>query len=227
MKDGKSEPPSVPLTMRAAASEAEMIAGARACFERLSTRRSVRSFSPDPVPREAIEWAIRAAGSAPSGANKQPWTFVAVSDPATKSAIRQAAEEEERAFYGGRAGEEWLADLAPFGTDAEKPFLEIAPWLIVCFQQNYAVDPETGERRKHYYVPESASLACANLLAALHEAGLATLTHTPSPMGFLRHTLRRPAHERAIMIIVTGKPAADARAPDIRRKSLEEIAVFV
>jgi hypothetical protein len=151
---------------------------------------------------------------------------VAVGQGELKRRIREAAEEEERAFYGGRAGEEWLADLAPFGTTWEKPFLETAPWLIVAFQQNYSLDPQTGAKRKHYYVPESASLACALLIATLHEAGLATLTHTPSPMGFLRDILKRPPSEKAIMLIVAGKAAQDAQVPDIQRKPLEEIAVF-
>lgn len=203
-----------------------LIERARVVFERLQRRRTVRDFSADPVPRAVIEYAIRAAGAAPSGANQQPWTFVAVANPELKRQIREAAEIEEKAFYGGRAGEEWLAALAPLGTDWRKPFLEIAPWLIVAFQQTYGIDPQTGEKRKHYYAPESASLACAFLIAALHEAGLATLTHTPSPMGFLRDVLKRPINERAIMVIVAGKPAPEARVPAIQRKSLEEISVF-
>lgn len=216
----------IPLDPPPARDSAEIVLGAKAAYERLRRRRTVRDFAPDPVPREAIEWAIRAAGCAPSGANKQPWTFVAVGDLELKRKIREAAEDEEKAFYGGRAGEEWLADLAQFGTSWEKPFLETAPWLIVCFQQNYGLDPETGERRKHYYVPESASLACGFLISTLHEAGLATLTHTPSPMGFLRELLRRPVQERAIMIVVAGRPAPGAMVPDIQRKPLEDIAVF-
>jgi len=199
---------------------------AQAAYERLRVRRTVRDFSPEPVPRSVIEYAIRAAGTAPSGANQQPWTFVAVSRPDLKRRIREAAEIEEKAFYGGRAGAQWLAALEPLGTDWEKPFLEIAPWLIVAFQQTYGLDPHTGEKRKHYYAPESASLACAFLIAALHEAGLATLTHTPSPMGFLREVLDRPVNERAIMVTVAGKPALDARVPDIQRKPLEAISIF-
>ncbi|RMD86542.1 MAG: nitroreductase family protein, partial [Alphaproteobacteria bacterium] len=191
----------------------EMIARARRFAEAMSRRRTVRDFSPEPVPREVIEAALRTAGSAPSGANKQPWHFAVVGDPELKRRIRAAAEEEERAFYAGRAGTRWLADLAPLGTSADKPFLEIAPWLIVCFQESYGRDPETGERTKNYYVQESVGIACGFLLAALHEAGLATLTHTPSPMGFLRALLGRPKNERPVMIVVTGRPAADACVP--------------
>lgn len=217
----------VPLNFPPLVGDEELVARAKAVYLRLKSRRTVRDFSADPVPREVIEYAIRSAGTAPSGANQQPWTFVAVARPDLKRKIREAAEIEEKAFYGGRAGEEWLAALAPLGTDASKPFLETAPWLIVAFQQTYGLDPDTGEKRKHYYAPESASLACAFLLAALHEAGLATLTHTPSPMGFLREVLNRPANERAIMVIVAGKPAPDARVPDIQRKPLEAISVFL
>lgn len=216
----------IPLIAPPARTDSEMESRARSFFEAMNSRRTVRHFRDEPVPRSVIEWAIRCAGTAPSGANKQPWTFVAIADPAMKRKIRIAAEEEERAFYTERATPEWLEDLAPLGTDADKPFLETAPWLIAAFQQAWKIDPHTGAKRKNYYVPESASLACGFLLAALHHAGLVTLTHTPSPMGFLRDTLKRPNHERALMLIVAGRPALDARVPDIQRKPLEDIAVF-
>lgn len=216
----------IPLIAPPRYEDAEMEARARAFFEAMTSRRTVRDFSPEPVGRAVIEWAIRCAGTAPSGANKQPWTFVAISDPAVKQRVRAAAEEEERAFYQERATPEWLEDLAPLGTNADKPFLETAPWLIAAFQQSWEIDSANGTKRKNYYVPESACLACGLLLAALHHAGLVTLTHTPSPMGFLRETLGRPANERALMLIVAGRPAPGARVPDIQRKPLEDIAVF-
>lgn len=219
-------PPMIPLPPRPILSDAEMLERAQQFYARVCTRRTVREFSAEPVARAVIEQALRAAGTAPSGANKQPWTFVAVADPEVKRRIREAAEEEEKLFYGGRAGEQWLADLEPFATTWRKPFLEIAPWLIVAFQQNYSLDPQTGQKHKNYYVPESASLACGLLITALHEAGLATLTHTPSPMGFLREVLDRPISEKAIMVIVTGRPAPDAHVPDIQRKPLDQFTVF-
>lgn len=218
--------PTIPLIAPPQRSDAELESHARGFFEAMTTRRTVRDFSPEPVPRAVIEWAIRCAGTAPSGANKQPWTFVAISDMDVKRRLRAAAEEEERAFYQDRATPEWLEDLAPLGTNADKPFLETAPWLIAAFQQSWEIDAATGAKRKNYYVPESASLACGLLLAALHHAGLVTLTHTPSPMGFLRETLNRPSNERALMLIVAGRPAPDARVPDIQRKSLGAISVF-
>ena len=178
------------------------------------------------MPRAVIEAAIATAAGAPSGANMQPWHFVAVGDPALKRRIREAAEAEERAFYGGRAPDDWLAALAPLGTDADKPFLETAPWLIVVFQLNSGVG-SGGERVKHYYVQESVGIACGFLLAALHQAGLATLTHTPSPMGFLRELLGRPANERAAMIVVAGRPAPDARVPDIAKKPFDAVATVL
>ena len=207
--------------------DAGMIARARRFRTLMERRRTVRDFAPDPVPREVIEEAVRTAASAPSGANKQPWHFVVVGDPERKRQIRAAAEEEERAFYAGRAGERWLADLAPLGTDAEKPFLETAPWLIVCFQENSGRDPETGARTKNYYVQESMGIACGFLLAALHQAGLATLTHTPSPMGFLRTLLGRPPNERAVMIVVAGRPAPDARVPVLDKKPFATVASWL
>jgi iodotyrosine deiodinase len=175
----------------------------------MQTRRTVRDFSDRPVPRALIEDAVMTAASAPSGANQQPWTFVCIGDAGVKAKIRVAAEEEERTFYEGRAGEEWLQALAPLGTDWQKPFLETAPWLIACFGQRYGVAPD-GQRTKHYYVPESVGIAMGFLIAALHSAGLATLTHTPSPMGFLNEICGRPAHEKAYVLLVAGYPAEGA-----------------
>lgn len=200
-----------------------MTARAEAFYETMKTRRTVRMFDDTAVPRAVIENSIRTAGRAPSGANRQPWHFVAISDPLMKKRIREAAEEEERAFYGGRAGDQWLKDLEPFGTDAEKPFLETAPWLIAVFRQSYGVD-EKGEKQTHYYVHESAGLAAGFLLAALHHAGLATLTHTPSPMGFLTDICGRPAHEKPTMLVVAGYPAKETVVPVIDKKPLEEIS---
>jgi len=191
-------------------------------------RRSVRDFSPRPVPRDIIEQAVRAAGTAPSGANMQPWHFVAVMDPELKRRIREGAEEEERAFYHGRAPREWLDALAPLGTDEHKPFLEIAPCVIVVFALSYGVLPD-GRKVKNYYVQESVGIAVGLLIAALHHAGLATLTHTPSPMAFLNEILGRPANERPYLILVTGYPADGARVPVAggRKKTFPEIATFM
>lgn len=194
---------------------------ARAFAESAARRRSVRSFSSRPVPREVIEDLVRAAGTAPSGANLQPWRFVAVSDPALKRRIREAAEEEEGRFYGGRAPDAWLEDLSPLGTGPDKPFLETAPWLIAVFALLHAGPEEGGG--KHYYVSESVGIACGVLLAAVHSAGLCALTHTPSPMRFLGEVLGRPRRERPYLLIPVGYPAEDARVPDIRRKPLDEI----
>jgi len=194
---------------------------ARRFFEVMRTRRTVRDFSDRPVSRETIEWICRAAGSAPSGANKQPWRFVAIDDPALKREIRLGAEAEEREFYARKANAEWLADLRIFGTDEHKPFLEIAPWLIVVFKLN-----RTDDDRQVYYVNESVGIAVGLLLAAAHHAGLATLTHTPSPMAFLGKILNRPANEKPYLLIPVGYPAADCTVPDIQRKPLEEILVF-
>ncbi|RDC59847.1 Iodotyrosine deiodinase [Alteripontixanthobacter maritimus] len=213
--------------------DAERITRARAAFERLQTRRSCRNFADTAVPREVIESAIRAAGTAPNGANHQPWHFAAISSPQTKRAIREAAEAEERKFYGAdgdtpRAGEEWLDALAPIGTDASKPFLEIAPWLIVCFAQRKGGIAEDGETQ-NYYVNESVGMACGLLVATLHEAGLATLTHTPSPMGFLREICGRPATEKPLMIVVAGHAAKGATVPNhaIRKKPLNVISSWL
>lgn len=191
----------------------------------MGRRRSVRHFSTRPVPRPVLEECLRAAGTAPSGANHQPWHFVVVEDPAVKRRIREAAEREEHAFYTRRAPPEWLEALEPLGTDERKPFLEEAPALIAIFAERHGLDPD-GHSLQHYYVTESVGIATGILITALHHAGLATLTHTPSPMKFLNDILERPAHERPFLLLVVGYPAADARVPDIRRKSLEEIVSF-
>jgi iodotyrosine deiodinase len=191
-------------------------------YEGIKTRRSVRDFAATPVPKDVIENAIRAAGTAPNGANLQPWHFVAVSNPDIKRRIREAAESEEREFYESRAPQEWLEALAPLGTDANKPFLEVAPYLIVIFGQVYGVKPD-GSKFKHY----SVGIATGFLIAALHSAGLATLTHTPSPMAFLSEILERPANERAFLILVVGYPAANATVPIIEKRSLEQLATFL
>jgi nitroreductase len=186
----------------------------------------VRDYAPTPVPREVIEACLAAAGSAPSGANQQPWHFVAVSRPETKRRIREAAESEEREFYRRRAPEEWLQALAPLGTDDQKPFLEIAPWLVAVFYER--TGPETeGHKAKRYYPHESTGIACGMLITALHHAGLATLTHTPSPMAFLNEILGRPRHEVPYLLLVVGHPAPDCRVPDIERKPLRDIASFM
>jgi nitroreductase len=213
---------SIPLefTRRPAA---EMEARARAFLADVRRRRSVRHFAPDPVPRQALLDCIEAAGQAPSGANKQPWTFVLVTDPEVKRRIRAAAEKEERAHYGGRASERWLSDLEPLGTDENKPFLETAPALIVVFAQRHGATPE----EQHYYVGESVGIATGFLIAALHHAGFATLTHTPSPMKFLSEILGRPSNERAYLLIPVGLPAPGCRVPDIARKRLCEYLVEV
>jgi iodotyrosine deiodinase len=203
----------------------EMLERARAFREELSRRRTVRDYSDRALPRALIEDCLRAAGSAPSGANQQPWHFVAVSDREVKREIRIAAEAEEREFYQRRAPDEWLQALAPLGTGPEKPFLEAAPWLIAIFAQRWGHDP-AGRRIKHYYPGESVGIATGLLIAALHHAGLATLTHTPSPMKFLNRILGRPPQERPYLLLVTGYPAPDASVPDIRRKPLAEIASF-
>ncbi len=195
---------------------------ARRYYETLCSRRTVRSFSDRPVPRETIEWIVRSAGSAPSGANLQPWRFVAISDSTLKRTIREAAEAEEQAFYRDRATPEWLRDLAPLGTDCEKPYLEIAPWLVVVFRLTRRDDGGNV-----YYARESVGIALGFLLAAAHQAGLATLVHTPSPMGFLREVLGRPEHEQALALVPIGYPSEDCQVPAeaMRKKSLEEILV--
>jgi nitroreductase len=221
-----SDHPSVALPPLPAYSEAERVDRARDFADVLSRRRTVREFAPTPVSREVIEHCLRAAGSAPSGANQQPWRFVAVQDAAIRHRIREAAEAEEREFYARRAPEEWLQALAPLGTDADKPFLEIAPWLIAIFYERFGLDA-AGEKVKRYYPHESVGIATGMLIAALHHAGLATLTHTPSPMGFLNDILGRPKNEMAYLLLVVGHPAPDCRVPDIRRLALDDYARFL
>ena len=207
-------------------SNAAMTRRAEDFLAHMRRRRTVRDFSDRAVPRALIETAVMTAATAPSGANQQPWTFACVASSTIKERLRVAAEEEEKAFYDGRAGKAWLEALGPLGTDWEKPFLTVAPWLIVAFAQRHGVGPD-GRHTKHYYVPESVGIACGFLIAALHGAGLATLTHTPAPMGFLNEICGRPAHEKAMMIVVTGYPAAACQVPKITKKSLAEIAVFL
>ncbi len=200
----------------------EMEQRAREFYERMRRRRTVRQFSSEPVPPAVIEFCLQTAGTAPSGANLQPWHFVVVSDPSIKREIRTAAEREEREFYERRASPEWLAALEKLGTDWRKPFLETAPYLIAIFYQAYGFNA-AGEKVRHYYALESVGIATGMLITALHLAGLATLTHTPSPMKFLSQILDRPVHERPFLLLVVGRPASGAEVPDISRKALEEI----
>ncbi len=199
---------------------------ARDFYQLMSKRRSVRDFSNKPIPASVLEDAILAAGTAPSGANMQPWHFVVVQDQAIKQRIREAAEIEERELYENRASEEWLDALAPLGTDANKPFLETAPALIAIFLKKVTID-ENGDKHKNYYTSESVGIATGVLITALHKAGLATLTHTPSPMKFLSQILERPSHERPFLLLVTGYPAAGTLVPDIKRLPLDKIATFI
>jgi len=203
----------------------EMARRAAEFFAEINRRRTVREFSDRLVPLDVIEDCLRAAGTAPSGANLQPWHFVVVSDPEIKRQIREAAEEEERQFYSERAPQEWLDALAPLGTDEHKPFLETAPHLIAIFAQSYGVLPD-GSHLKHYYATESVGIATGILISAIHHAGLVSLTHTPSPMGFLNELLGRPANERPFLLLVVGFPAEDAVVPDIGRKALREFVTF-
>ncbi len=214
----------LPLPDRADVSDADSLAGAAAFFERMVTRHTVRDFSDRAVDATVIEWAVKTAGRAPSGANHQPWHFVAVGNPADKARIRAAAEEEEAKFYEGGAGDEWLKALEPIGTDASKPHLEIAPWLIVIFAQRWG-EFDDGTRFKNYYVPESVGIATGFLIAALHHAGLSALTHTPNPMKFLNGLLGRPASEKPVMILAVGHPADTATIPKAAtiKKPLDEI----
>ncbi len=203
-----------------------MLRRARAFLAQMDARRSVRDFAPDPVPRALIELAIRTASTAPSGAHRQPWRFVAVDDPDIKREIRVAAEAEERASYeGGRMPPEWREALEPLGTSWQKPYLETVPWLVVVFEEVRGENPD-GSPRKNYYVKESVGIACGLFVAALHVMGLSTLTHTPSPMGFLARLLGRPPHERPYILFPIGYPAPDAAVPDLRRKDLGEIAAW-
>ncbi len=204
----------------------EMTKRANDFYQDMRRRRTVREFSDRPVPKEIIETCIRTAGTAVSGANMQPWQFVVVSDTQIKHKIRVAAEKEEQEFYKSRAPQEWLDALAPLGTDASKPFIETAPWLIAIFQKRFGKLPD-GRKVKHYYATESTGIATGLLIAAIHNAGLVSLTHTPSPMGFLNTILERPRSERPFLLLVTGYPDDNAMVPDITKKSLEEIATFL
>ena len=220
-----SSQPTVPLDFQRLTPD-EMRERAEHVYARMNARRSVRQFSSDPVPLDVVRRAVLAAGTAPSGAHKQPWRFVIVRDPELKSRIRAAAEAEERETYERRMSEEWRAALAPLGTDADKPYLEIVPLLIVMFRCDYELLPD-GERRKNYYVQESCGIALGMLIAALHEVGLATLTHTPSPMNFLAQILERPKNERPFMLLPVGYPAPGCEVPDLARKPLDEILVEI
>ena len=221
-----SDYPTIPLDQYREFPVDEMRARLKAFYAELDRRRTVREFSDRPVPRDIIETALQAASTAPSGANLQPWHFCVVSGPETKKKIREAAEIEEREFYTHRASEEWLAALEPLGTDELKPFLETAPYLIAVFLQKYGELPD-GRKVKHYYPAESTGLATGMLITALHHAGLATLTHTPSPMKFLNEILGRPKSERPFLLLVVGYPADDARVPDISRKGLDEFTSWI
>ena len=226
MSGGGPERPRFVPYRRPRLPEAEMRRRAREFYELLDARRSVRHFAPDPVPRDLVETAIRTASTAPSGAHRQPWRFVAVDDPAIKRRIREVAEEEERTNYeGGRFPAEWLEALAPLGTTWEKPHLEDAPWLVVVFEELYGLTAGGG-KRKNYYVKESVGIACGLFVAALHQMGLATLTHTPSPMRFLGEILGRPPNEKAYILFPVGYPADGATVPDLRRKALSEVAAW-
>ncbi|MEE8295891.1 MAG: nitroreductase family protein [Sphingomonadales bacterium] len=215
----------IPLPHRSDYSDEEMIKRAADFYDHAKKRHTCRFYSDRDVPREIIEKCLLAAGTAPSGANHQPWHFVLVRSPKAKKIIRKAAEVEEREFYAGKAGKAWLEALAPIGTDWEKPFLEVAPWLIVVFAQRYGHD-EAGNKIKHYYVPESVGIATGMLITSLHNAGLSTLTHTPAPMSFLNELCHRPEVEKPVMILVTGHPAEDATVPKEakNKKTLEEIS---
>lgn len=221
-----SRPGFVPLSGHRDRPDEEIVRRAESFLEEVRRRRSVRAFSPRPVPRAVLEHALLAAGTAPNGANLQPWRFVVVGDPEVKRRIREEAEREEREFYLHKAPPEWLEALAPLGTDEHKPFLETAPWLVAIFAETHGVLPD-GRKVKHYYVQESVGIATGILITALHHAGLATLTHTPSPMGFLNTVLGRPAHERPFLLLVVGHPDPGAEVPDIRKKPLEDIATFL
>ncbi|MBL8379864.1 MAG: nitroreductase family protein [Burkholderiales bacterium] len=216
----------VPLRTYREYPQSEMIERAHAFNTDIQRRRTVREFSDRPVPREIIEQCLLAAGSAPSGAALQPWHFVVVSDPKVKATLRVEAEKEERDFYNGRAPQEWLDALAPLGTDENKPFLEVAPWLIAIFEKTHSL-LDDGRRVKNYYVGQSTGIACGMLITALHHAGLATLTHTPSPMAFMNKILDRPKGERPFLLLVVGYPAPGVQVPDIHRKPLDRIATFI
>ena len=206
--------------------EESMLKESRNFFELMNRRRTVRDFSDQTIPQEIIENAIKSAGTAPSGAHMQPWHFAVIQDATVKKQIREAAEIEERKLYEHRAGDEWLDALAPLGTDANKPFLETAPALIVVFSKKFTID-DNGKQRKNYYTTESVGIACGMLITALHTSGLATLTHTPSPMKFLTNILQRPTHERPFLLLVCGYPAKDTKLPNIQRHTLNQISSFI
>lgn len=206
-------------------SEEETVKRSEAFFKKVDGRRSVRDFSNTPIPREVIDNLIKSASTAPSGAHKQPWTFCVIQNPEIKKQIRIAAEKEERESYEGRMNEEWVKDLKPLGTDWRKPFLETAPYLIIVFKKPFDFD-KNGNKKQNYYVTESVGLACGFLINAIHNAGLVTLTHTPSPMKFLSEILDRPINERPFLLLPIGYPANEVYVPDIKRKSLEEVAAY-
>jgi len=216
----------IPLDSYISLTPKEMLARTSSFYKDVNRRRTVRDFSDKSVDKKIIENCIGAAGTAPSGANLQPWHFVAISGPAIKKEIRIAAEKEEHEFYHGRASDEWLHDLEPFDTNESKPFLEKAPWLIAIFEQRYGVKVEGG-KKKHYYVSESVGIATGMLITAIHNAGLVSLTHTPSPMKFLNTILERPANEKPFLLLVVGYPADNIKVPDIKRKPLKEISTFL
>lgn len=224
MSDANTPPGFVPLQFSRRPVD-HSLNDATAFYESMATRRTTRHFSADTVPAHLIELAIRSAGTAPSGAHQQPWTFVAISNPELKRRIREAAEREEHAFYHGKAPEEWLSALAPLGTDEHKTHLTDAPWVVVLFRQTYGVNAD-GSKRTYYYTQESCGIAAGFFIAAIHLMGLVTLTHTPSPMAFLSELLERPVNEKAMLVMPVGYPATDARVPDIARKSLPEIAIW-
>jgi nitroreductase len=217
--------PYVPYAPEPVAPEDALVRG-QALFDELEGRRSVRRFRPDPVPRACIELAIKTASTAPSGAHRQPWRFVAVSEPALKRRIREGAEaEEQRNYEGGRMPTAWRTALAPLGTDSDKSYLEVVPWIVVVFAEQHGVGPD-GEWLQNYYVKESVGIACGLFVAALHRMGLATLTHTPSPMRFLNEILERPAREQPSILFPIGYPAEHCLVPDLQRKSLDQVAIF-
>ena len=215
----------ISLPTRKKYSEEDMIKNTESFYNEMNRRRTVREFSSESIRKEIIENCIKTAGTAPSGANKQPWYFVVVSDSEIKKEIRVAAEREEKSFYSEKAPKEWLNALEPFGTDENKPFLETAPYLIVIFEQKYKIN-ENGEKEKHYYTSESVGIATGLLITALHQVGLATLTHTPSPMKFLNKILNRPDNEKPYLVLVVGYPAKDTKVPNIKRKTFFEISEF-
>ncbi len=220
---GEYEPKTIEFNVR---SDSDLERRSASFHDTMKTRRSVRHFTDRHVDESVIRHAIATANSAPSGANRQPWHFVAVQDPSIKHDIRLAAEAEERTLYERRASDQWLKALAPLGTDAQKPFLETAPWLIAIFARKYTLS-EDGEKLKHYYTPESVGIATGLLIAALHYAGLGTLTHTPSPMGFLRTILNRPNHEKPYLLLVVGHPVTPLEVPDVSKLQLDEVLTIV